>query len=119
MELEGPCRTAGCREQHRHPVTGALPDYHWVRDNGVPLPRWIRKSWRKPGSDPKEWYYRTDEVARACGVAVETVRVWIRSGRLRAGAPPGQRRPLFVKGCDLEAFVRSRGEAYPMPSIKE
>jgi hypothetical protein len=90
-----------------------------VRNDGVPQPRWIRKSWRKPGSDPEEWFYKTDEVARACDVGVETVRIWIRSGKLKAGAPPGQIRPLFVRGADLRAFLRSRGVAYPRMTIKE
>jgi hypothetical protein len=121
VELEGPCRTAGCKEQHRHPITGALPDYHWVRNDGIPQPRWIRQSFRRPGSDHREWFYKTDEVARSCNVSQETVRTWIRSGRLRsypANTDPGAQGAgarYYVKGCDLEAFLRTRGQAYPRP----
>lgn len=114
MELEGTCRTAGCKEQHRHPITGVPPDYHWVRNGGEKCPRWRGSAYRKPGADSREWFYRTAEVATACGVTQSTVRTWFKKGLLKNSGQDGGY--YLVKGCDLEAFLRARRTPYPAPA---
>lgn len=112
-ELEGTCRTAGCTEQHRHPITGATPDYHFVV--GVTRkPVYKEPACLRRGKNHLEWWYRVADVARACDVLPEQVKRWIRAGRLKASraVPSGSSRWL-VRGRDLEEFLRSTGRAYP------
>jgi excisionase family DNA binding protein len=63
---------------------------------------------------PAERLYTPEEVAEYLGVHVQTVRIWIRSGRLPARKLAGQR-ALRIRESDLEAVLEpvdaGRGEA--------
>lgn len=112
-ELEGTCRTAGCTEQHRHPITGATPDYHFVV--GIHRkPVYTDPSYRQRSKNHLEWWYRAKDVALACDVRPPQVVRWIKAGRLRAtrAVNAGSSRWL-IRGSDLEEFLRSSGRAYP------
>ncbi len=122
--LEGSCRWAGCTEQHRHPVTGAPPDYHYVI--GITKePRWREPSYRRRSKDPRQWWYRVREIAAALHVNVQTVQRYIRDGHLKATqAPAGvaaaaakgrhSRSPWLIHGQDFEEFLRNQRKSYPV-----
>lgn len=98
--------------QHLHPVTGAPPDYHWTHNSGKQLPRWTAPNYRRYGNDPKQWWFRVDEVARTMGVVPGTIRFWIHRGELPAHRVPGGR--LFlIKGADLDEFLRTSKRGFP------
>lgn len=55
--------------------------------------------------DPK--YHELRDVAERMGVHIQTVRKWIKQGKLKAYKPTGKK--LYVKDEDLRAFIE-RGE---------
>lgn len=55
--------------------------------------------------DPK--YHDLQDVAERLGVHIQTVRKWIKQGKLKAYKPTGKK--LYVKDEDLRAFIE-RGE---------
>ena len=110
--LEGTCRFAGCREQHRHKVTGVPPDYHWRTLDGTVLPRWSEPSYRRRAEDPRDWWYQINEIAKATGLHRDTVAAWIRAGHLPAFRAPGGKTWL-VKGRDLDEFLRATNRVVP------
>lgn len=60
--------------------------------------RYVRSGGRRPVPDEK--LYSPEEAAEYLGVHVQTVRAWIRSGRLRASRLAGQR-ALRIRASDL------------------
>lgn len=114
MPYLGTCLYAHCKVQHLHPITGAPPDYHWTNNAGEQLPRWTAAGYRRYGNDPKQWWYRVDEVARTCGVQPDAVRFWIKRGDLPAKKTPGGGLYL-IKGADLDDFLRTTKRGYPAP----
>ena len=52
-----------------------------------------------------ERLYSAEEAARYLDVHVETIREWIRTGRLRASRVAGSRRALRIKASDLAAVL--------------
>lgn len=58
---------------------------------------------RPSGTDP-ERLYSPEEAARYLGVHVQTVRAWIRSGRLKASRLAGQR-ALRIRASDLDSVL--------------
>lgn len=106
--LVGDCRFWQCKEQHLHPVTGDPPSYHFVDGEGVPQPRWPDALRR--GADPLDWWYRLGEVAKTCGVHINTVRRWVRERGLKATRPGGG--VWLVRGRDLDAWLRSNERGY-------
>lgn len=65
----------------------------------------IRFAWdqRTPSTAP-ERLYSPEEAAQYLGVHVQTVRAWIRSGRLRASRLAGQR-ALRIRASDLDSVL--------------
>jgi excisionase family DNA binding protein len=59
---------------------------------------------REPGTAVPEKLYSPEEAAEYLGVHVQTVRTWIRSGRLRASRLAGQR-ALRIRARDLESVL--------------
>jgi excisionase family DNA binding protein len=59
---------------------------------------------RRDRADGPERLYSPEEAAEYLGVHVQTVRAWIRSGRLRARRLAGQR-ALRISASDLEAVL--------------
>ena len=57
-----------------------------------------------PGHRPAEKLYTPEEVAEYLGVHVQTVRIWIRSGKLPARKLAGQR-ALRIRESDLEVVL--------------
>lgn len=112
--LEGSCRFAGCKVQHLHPITGVPPDKHWQLPSGELRPQWTEPSFRRRGNDPRDWWYRLEEIARTTGVCWQTVRRWIAVGGLKATRAPGGR-VWLVKGRDLDEFLRTTDRVYPKP----
>jgi excisionase family DNA binding protein len=58
----------------------------------------------RPSRPVEERLYSPEEAAVYLGIRVETVRAWIRSGRLRASRLAGQR-VLRIRASDLEAVL--------------
>ena len=54
--------------------------------------------------------YRTHQVADQLGVSTDTVRAWVRSGRLRAKRPG---RTILIPAEALEEFLRD-APSYPI-----
>lgn len=100
--------------QHLHPVTSVPPDYHYIGPGSEKLPRWSDPSYRRRANDPRDWWYRLEEIARTTGVCWQTVRRWIDRGGLRATRVPGGR-VWLVKGRDLDEFLRTSDRVYPKP----
>lgn len=60
---------------------------------------------RGPGApDESEKLYSPEDAAEYLGVHVQTVRAWIRAGRLRASRLAGQR-ALRIRGSDLQTLL--------------
>ena len=59
---------------------------------------------RGPETTEQERLYSPEDAAEYLGVHVQTVRSWIRSGRLRASRLAGQR-ALRIKGSDLQSVL--------------
>lgn len=59
---------------------------------------------RDQGSVPAERLYSPEEAATYLGVHVQTVRAWIRTGRLRASRLAGQR-ALRIRASDLASVL--------------
>ena len=51
-------------------------------------------------------YITVTEAAQMLGVNAETIRRWIRSGKLKAYQKPGRGRALFVEKSAVEKFMR-------------
>jgi excisionase family DNA binding protein len=66
--------------------------------------RLARERSRRTGGQGEERLYSPEEAARYLGVRVETVRAWIRSGRLRASRLAGQR-VLRITASDLRSVL--------------
>ncbi len=58
----------------------------------------------QPRPQPGERLYTPEEVAEYLGVHVQTVRIWIKSGKLPARRLAGQR-ALRIRGSDLQAVL--------------
>lgn len=58
-----------------------------------------------PARNELERLYSAEEAARYLDVHAETVREWIRTGRLRASRVAGSRRALRIKASDLAAVL--------------
>lgn len=69
-------------------------------------PEQVEQFARRPpaGRSIEERLYSPEEAAEYLGIRVETVRAWIRSGRLRASRLAGQR-VLRIRASDLEAVL--------------
>ncbi len=52
-----------------------------------------------------EKLYTTDEVAEVCRVTIETVREWLKDGKL-VGTKPG--RAYLIKESDLKTYLEAR-----------
>ena len=46
------------------------------------------------------------QAAQRLGVNAETIRRWIRSGKLQAFKRPGKGRQMFVRAADVERFTK-------------
>jgi excisionase family DNA binding protein len=62
------------------------------------------KSVGQPRSAVEEKLYSPEEAAEYLGVHVQTVRAWIRSGRLKASRLAGQR-ALRIAASDLQSVL--------------
>ncbi|HMO53201.1 MAG TPA: helix-turn-helix domain-containing protein [Tepidiformaceae bacterium] len=62
----------------------------------------------QPAPDTPEKLYSPEDAADYLGVHVQTVRAWIRSGRLRASRLAGQR-ALRIRATDLESVLEPLG----------
>ena len=109
-KLEGTCATSGCKEQHRHPVTGATPDYHWM-GRGVPEPRWYDPL----KADPNDLWYTPTEVASVLGVHPKTVSRWIKSSGLPASRP-GSRR-IYIRARELTDWLKNQRRIAVVPAV--
>jgi len=103
------CALQCCKKQHRHPLTGAEPDYHY-RIGAVWEPRW--KNPMKRGEDTRSWWYTTVEIAARLGCRRETVVNFIKRGELRAsqvGEPSASgRHQYYVNGGDFDDWMRGQ-----------
>jgi excisionase family DNA binding protein len=79
--LMGDCRLVPCEHQHLHPITGLPPDYHYRLPDGTYEPRWKNK---KKRIDPLAMWLSPKEAAVVIGVTKETVREWIKKGKLKS-----------------------------------
>jgi len=112
--LVGTCATAGCKEQHLHPITGDPPDWHFVV--GVTIePRWRPNVYKRAPKPGDRWYRPREIAAIAGGVDVETVRRWVRDHGLPASKRPGGR-SLFIRGRDLEAWLQKQSRIAVLPT---
>lgn len=64
--------------------------------------RFVRSGGQQPAAD--ERLYSPEDAAEYLGVHVQTVRAWIRSGRLRASRLAGQR-ALRIRASDLQSVL--------------
>ncbi len=100
-----PCAMDGCPEEHRHPITGEPPDYHW-KGRGRHEPRWRNPYKRAP--DKQDWWYTASEIAKVLHLTVKTVRAMVSRGAL--GAVRTQGGHIRIKMRDFEAWYRNQGK---------
>lgn len=68
----------------------------------------VRSSTQQPARAEPEKLYSPEDAAEYLGVHVQTVRGWIRSGRLKASRLAGQR-ALRIRASDLESVLEPLG----------
>lgn len=108
------CRFDRCGEDHRHPITGAPPDYHYTFASGVMAPRWRNPF--KNAADKSDWLYSTKELALMCGVCLRTVQRWIWHRGLPVHRAPGIRTRYMVKAKDFERWLKGQEKAAYLPT---
>ena len=63
----------------------------------------------------EETYYTVDEVAARLRVDPQTVRRWLREGRLPGVKPGGDKAGWRIAGADVAALLRPHGRRAPGP----
>lgn len=116
MALQRFCNYEEGDDRPINPLTGKPADYYWLH-NGERQPRWRREKKLSRTVDellkrPEMVWLSVSDTAELLGFCGQTVRDWIKTGRLPASRPHHHFR---INGADLIAFTkRQRGVAPPV-----
>jgi excisionase family DNA binding protein len=104
-----------------HPVSGQPADYAAVNvATGEVLPRWRKDKKLRHLIDqlvkaPQFTWMGANEAAVLLGCSSQTIRNWIRSGRLKASRPNHR---YMVRGSDFVAFAESTRGVTPRIDVE-